>query len=297
MSTHLWDTSFPPPSSTVQVEFGAQSRRGRSRAINEDHYLIMRIGRHQDTLLTSLPETALARRFDEYGYAMIVADGMGGTGEGETASRLAVATLVQLALSFGKWNLRINDVTAREIIARAEVFYRHVDATVHSEGATGPVQGLQSTLTAVFGAGDDLFFAHVGHSRAYLLRRGQLMRLTRDHTVAEGRNARPGLAPLVEVNSSARDLTHILTDSIGMGGLTGPMIDLERFRLHDRDVVLVCSNGLTDVVDEDAVAAVLVSDQSPDDLSARLVDLAIAAGGEDDVTALVGRYHVPSTAG
>ena len=81
---------FPPPSATVQVTFGAQSRRGRSRPINEDHYLVMRIGRHQETLLTSIPDDVVAKRFDEYGYAMVVADGLGGSGSGETASRLGL---------------------------------------------------------------------------------------------------------------------------------------------------------------------------------------------------------------
>src|SRR4051812_33035534 len=71
---------FPPPSSTVQVTFGAQSRRGRSRVVNEDHYLVLRLGRYQETLLTSLPNDAVAARFDEYGYAMVVADGMGDVG-------------------------------------------------------------------------------------------------------------------------------------------------------------------------------------------------------------------------
>ena len=121
---------FPPPSATVQVTFGAQSRRGQSRSVNEDHYLVLRLGRHQETLLTSLPDEAIAARFDEYGYAMVVADGMGGTGAGEAASHLAIATLVYLVRHFGKWNLRIDDAIAREIMARAERFYRHVDSTV-----------------------------------------------------------------------------------------------------------------------------------------------------------------------
>src|SRR5271156_2518114 len=82
---------FPPLSSRVTATFGAQSRRGRMRLVNEDHYLVLRLGRYQETLLTSLPEDAIAQRFDEHGYAMVVADGMGGTGAGEAASHLAIA--------------------------------------------------------------------------------------------------------------------------------------------------------------------------------------------------------------
>jgi serine/threonine protein phosphatase PrpC len=121
---------FPPPSTTVEATFGAQSRRGRSHAINEDHYMVFRLGRYQETLMTSVRDQAIANRFDEYGYAMVVADGTGATGGGEAASRLAIATLIYLVRYFGKWNLRVDDVIAREIMARAERFYRHVDGGV-----------------------------------------------------------------------------------------------------------------------------------------------------------------------
>src|SRR3954452_20152683 len=112
--------SFPPPSVTVQVTFGGRSTRGRSRQVNEDHYLVLRLGRHQETVMTSLPDEVMADRFDEYGYAMVVADGLGASGVGEAASHLAIATLVYLVRHFGKWNLRVDDTVASEIMARAE---------------------------------------------------------------------------------------------------------------------------------------------------------------------------------
>ena len=99
------------------------------------------------------------------------------------------------------------------------------------------------------------------------------------------------MAPLIDVSSTARDLKHILTDTLGMEGEQGPRIDLERCRLDHGDVVLVCTNGLTDTVDEDEVAKVLASDRSPDDQCRTLVNLAAAA--PDDVTALVARYTIP----
>jgi PPM family protein phosphatase len=151
----------------------------------------------------------------------------------------------------------------------------------------------QTTLTATFGAGHDLFFAHVGHSRAYLSRKGHLLRLTRDHTVGRHHSTSVGTAPLVDVNASARDLAHILTDTIGMNGSVGPRIDLERFRLDDDDRVLVCTNGLTDMVDEERIGEVLALEASPDTQCRLLVDLAMAAGGADDATALVARYRMP----
>jgi len=219
VTPRLTSLEFPPPSTTVRVTFGAQSRRGQSRLVNEDHYLILRLSRQQETVMTSLPDEAIAARFDEQGHAMVVADGMGGTGAGEAASHLAIATLVHLVRQFGKWNLRIDDEVAQEMMARAERFYRHVDNTVAYQRRTSVVRTDQTTLTATFGAGNDLFFAHVGHSRAYLFRRGHLMRLTRDHTVGRHQSTVP-IAPLVDVNAAARDLSHILTDTIGMNGST-----------------------------------------------------------------------------
>jgi serine/threonine protein phosphatase PrpC len=284
---------FPPLSALVRVDFGAQSRRGLFHSVNEDHYLIIELGRHQKTLLTSLPEAVVAKRFEEFGYGMIVADGFGGTGTGESASRLALSTLVHLMLHFGKWNLRIDDQIAREVLARAERFYRHVDSAVVHQSTKGPVTGLQTTLTAVFGAGRDLFFAHVGHSRAYLFRKGHLLRLTHDHTIGRRHASTVPVAALVDVNAAARDLKHIILETIGMSGGSGPTIDLERFQVDDDDRVLLCTNGLTDMVDEDAIAVVLGKTEPSDEQCRKLVDLAVAAGGEDDVTVLVGHYHVP----
>ncbi len=173
---------------------------------------------------------------------------------------------------------------------RAERFYRHIDSTVKLRRGAGGLRPEQTTLTATFGAGNDLFFAHVGHSRAYLLRDGHLLRLTRDHTLG----ARPlsAAARFFEVNAARRDRSHVLTDTIGMPGLQGPRIDIERFRLCDDDRVLVCTNGLTDAVDDAAIAKCLSTDESPDAQCRALVDLAMAAGGEDDVTALVARYRL-----
>jgi PPM family protein phosphatase len=280
-----------PLSASVDVVLGARSHRGRLHPVNEDHYLVIRLSRHQNTLFTSVPE--VAARFDEYAYAMVVADGMGGTGAGEAASRLAIATLVFLVRHFGKWNLRVDDAIAREIMARAERFYRHIDSSVMYQRQHGVVATNQTTLTAAFSAGDDLFFAHVGHSRAYLFRAGQLLPLTRDHTVTRRRAGRGRTAPMVPVTDAARDLKHVLTDAIGLSGPGGPDIDIERTHLEDNDRVLVCTNGLTDAVDEARIGAILASDRSPADQCEELVDRALTSGADDDVTALVARYRIP----
>jgi serine/threonine protein phosphatase PrpC len=279
----------PPPGVNVQVEFGAASRRSALRPVNEDHYLILRLGRHQETLMTSLPERDAPLRFEEYGYAMLVADGLGGTGAGELASRLAIGTLVHLATRFGRWNVRIDDNIAREVMDRAERFYRGVDSTLLYKSLDEAPE-LQTTLTVAYSAGRDLFLAHVGHSRAYLFRNQQFVRLTEDHTLT---NVRGGSRPFVSISVTARDLHHVLTESLGTADLAGPKIDIDRLRLADGDIVLLCTNGLTDMVGEDQIGDVLRSARPSGEQSATLVNLAVDAGGDDDVTALVARYRIP----
>jgi PPM family protein phosphatase len=282
---------FRPPSSLVEVEFGAASHPGLRRPTSDDHYLIVELGRHQSTIATSLPAGTVPDRFDEQGYGMVVADGMGPDGP-ELASRLALATLVQLVLHYGKWSIRVNERTAWEFVQRAERFYRKVDQTVTEASQTHPaLAGMSTTLTAACSAGDELFVVHVGHSRAYLYRGGLLTRLTRDQTLAQ-RRADTGRTFPTEF--AAHDLRHVLTDAIG--GLAGePDIEIQNYLLMDGDLVFLCTNGLTDLVDDDRIAAVLRERHSqPLDAQCQtLVDLALERGGPDNITALLARYRIP----
>ena len=103
--------AFPPLSALVQADIGASARRRGAASAGSDHYLVLKLGRNQETLLTSLPPEAIPKRFDESAYGMVVADGMGSLAD--VASGLSVAGLLQLALRFGRWNLRVDDQLAR----------------------------------------------------------------------------------------------------------------------------------------------------------------------------------------
>jgi PPM family protein phosphatase len=285
----MHNDDFPPLSSLVHVQFGSRSHPGVRRATNDDHYLIVRTGRYMETVATSLPEGAAPERFDEFGFGMVVADGLGGVGS-ERASRLAVSTLAHLAVHRGRWNVRVDEQTASEIVQQAERFYRQVDETVSAAAGSHPaLADMATTMTAAYSGGDELFIVHVGHSRAYLYRDGWLTKVTRDQTLAQRllETGRPAPTEL-----AARDLRHILTDAIG--GLAGEAdIQIESFRLFDNDIVMLCTNGLTDLVNDDQIAAVLASDRQPDDLCQALVDLALQQGGTDNVTVVLGRYRIP----
>ena len=113
LSPLLGTQAFMPSSALAQVEIGAQSQIGTSRAYNDEHYLALRLRRSQETIATSLAIADLPPHFDEYGYVLLLADGLGGTGSGAVASRVAVSALAHLALHYGHWNVRIDDRTAR----------------------------------------------------------------------------------------------------------------------------------------------------------------------------------------
>jgi len=270
-----------PPHAEVEVEFGAHTHRGANRTVNTDHFLVMRLGRLQETVLTSLPEYQIPPRFDEFGYGMFIADGEGVSGE--AASRIAIATLVHLIVYFGKWNVRINESVAEEVKNRADRFYRSIDSTLAQAGQPHPIP-MQTTLTAVVTAGSELFFAHVGNTRAYLLRRGKLTRLTRDEAAPAGTLGR---APaIVDATATGPDLDRALQAA------PGPKIDIERVGIRDGDAILLCTNGVTDVVDDAKLAKALAQRKRPDEQCRALVDLGVAHGGTDDMTALLGYYRI-----
>ncbi len=221
--------------------------------------------------MTNLLEGAVPPRFEEFGYGMVIADGMGLAGG--VASQAAIITLAHMAVHIGRWNLRIDERIGREVMDRLNRIFRGVDSTVFQAGQLSMTE-LKTTLTGGFIAGSDLLLAHSGHSRAYLFRDGGLLRLTRDHSVPGGATNEEG------------------TTAIGIGGLSGPNIDVRRCGLLDNDVVLLCTNGLTDVVNDARIEETLRWHSSPDGQCRTLVDLVTDAGGQDDVTVVAARYRM-----
>jgi PPM family protein phosphatase len=290
MSPILRPEDYRPLSATVEVEIAGRTHPGTLRSINTDHYLVIRLSRRQETLLSSLAKADLPRTFDEGGYIMMVADGLGEAGSGAIASRLALSTFAHLAIHFGHWNVRVDAATAADIVDQYEAAYARLnEAVIQRARATPELASMATTLTAAYSAGDELFLVHVGNSRAYLFRDGHLTQMSSDQTLAQHMSENGGPAP---VERATEDLRHILTETIG-GRLGGPRIQVEHFRLWDGDRVLLCTDGLTDQVDEDRIADVLTPYRRLDEQCQALVDLAIEAGGKDNVTAVMAQYSIP----
>jgi protein phosphatase len=282
---------FDPLSAAVALEIAAVSVCGRLRPHNTDHYLAIRLSRGLETLVTSLAKADRPNGFEEYGYAMFVADGIGSQGEGARASRAALSALAYLAIHYGKWNVRADPDTAADIRKQIQFFYSRADHTLRQASLEFPGASLTTSLTMVAVAGADLFFANVGHSKAFLFRAGGLIQLTTNHRLKQERfeTRRPSA-----LEHAKRDLNHVMTKTVG-GGPGQAAVDIEHTQLVSSDRLLLCTNGLTDVVSEDEIADALALRRRPADDCQQLVDLAVSGGSNDDVTAMVADYRLRST--
>ncbi len=270
--------------SLLRVDVGALSHPGKVRVRNEDHYLALRLYRSRETLATNLPEGDLPPRADQTGYVLVVADGIGGRSGGEHASRRAIGALIEIATRIPDWILRVDDILAGELMQRAEGYFGQVDAILEAEAAADPaLSGMGTTMTMVYLLDRDLLVAHVGDSRAYRYRDGALSRLTQDQTMAQAL-ADAGVIAAEEVKSHRQ--RHILTGALGAKS-GAPRVELGRHELRDGDRVLVASDGLTELVPDEAIAKILRRESDPAAAAAALVAAALDEGGTDNVTVLV----------
>jgi len=285
-----------PFSSLVAIDFGANTHVGNVRTNNEDAYIIYRAGRYWEKLKTSLEAHDLPDRSDEMGYGMAVADGMGGAASGEVASNLALRVLVSLILNAAKWALKLDNPETREkelqdVKESAEAYFGKVDKALMEYMEAYPrLKGMGTTLTGAYSFGDDLFILHIGDSRAYLFRQNKLKLLTHDQTAAQAL-ADSGAISAEEV--STHRLRHVLTSCLG--GQEGRIeMEIRHLRLIDADRLLLCSDGLTDMVTEPEIAEALRATTESEKACQALVDLALQKGGKDNVTVAMARYGIPS---
>jgi PPM family protein phosphatase len=292
ISPSAGETKQPKPASTdVRAEVGAISHTGRVRSHNEDHFLVSRVSRQQTIIETNMPPDSLPEYTGEDGYLYIVADGMGGMAAGEVASRLAISTSLKLFQNSERWGFRVNHRVARELFDRVSDDLREIDRTLTEHGATDRrLLGMGTTLTAAYSMGIDLFIIHLGDSRVYLFRNGVLRQLTKDHTVAQAM-ADAGYIPPDQVRRHVK--RNALTNFLG--GHNGKVkADLRWLRLSDGDRLLLCSDGLNEMVDDVTIAGILAKNDDPRVASLRLLDEALARGGKDNVTIIVARYQITS---
>lgn len=275
--------STPRPPFVVRG-FGL-SDQGKVRSTNEDHFAIAELARtlhiHQSTLPQSKSQYSSHR-----GHVFLVADGVGGNAAGEVASGLSVESIEDFLLNTLR---RFSNLQAHEeqnALKELQSALVQADARLFAETAKHPQwRGMATTLTLAFAVDWRLFVAHAGDSRCYLFSRGKLQQLTQDHTlVAE--MIRSGLN--LEDNGAHHPFRHVVTNILG-GNEPGVRVELHSLDLHPEDMVLLCSDGLTEMVADEQIASILREEPDPRRASERLVAEAIEAGGRDNVTVIVAR--------
>jgi protein phosphatase len=240
---------------------------------------------------TNVPADMVPDRFEESGYSMVVADGVGGEAAGEVASSMAISVGLNLALNSPKWNLRMTREEVQENMEKWRRRFRQIDYILTERADADPaLAGMGTTLTVACSVGTDLMLYHLGDSRGYLLRHGKLHRLTRDHTMAQD------LADMGRINPEEVEthrLRHMLTRALGRSG-GAVEVEIQHVHLMDGDRVLLCTDGLTDMVAEDDIAALLNQTPRSVDACQALLQRALDTGGRDNVTVAVARYTIPT---
>ena len=272
----------------ARVEFGGMTHVGKVRPNNEDHFLIARLCKSVQVLQTSLPQEEDPDLADLEAFLILVADGLGGAAAGEHASAVVIREAKKYALLAAKWFFSQDDPNEDVRMRLLREGLERIDRQLVSEAeGHAALTGMGSTLTAACSFGADLFLVHVGDSRAYLFRNDELEQLTTDHTLAQ-RLVDSGLLSPDSLRTSR--VRHVLTNALGAE--EGVVPETEKLRLADGDRLLICSDGLTEMLSDKQIAEVLRSHPRSTDASNALIEAALDRGGKDNVTVVVAAYAI-----
>jgi PPM family protein phosphatase len=277
---------MPTPARALTVKAFGITDKGKVRTSNEDQFLIAELTKSMRVWQTSLPEQRM-QVGEEHAHLFVVADGMGGHQAGEQASGLAVVAIEQYTLNTFKWFLGSTGSDAQKVLAQFQSAISQADARILEKSAEHPeLSGMGTTVTMAFNLGAQLCVVHVGDSRAYLYRDGQLDQITQDHTVT-AEMVRSGVLRPDEV--AGHRLRHVITNVVG-GPEIGVTVEAHALDVQAGDRVLLCSDGLTEMVTNDAIAAALHAEASPELAAKMLLSQASEAGGRDNITVLIVRF-------
>ena len=279
---------FTVPQPKLHVEVAGGTHQGKMRSRNEDHHAVIRRTRFAEMLSTNLPSDGWSFTRDD-AYILIVADGVGGAASGDHASRLAVQTVLGLAERASSWIMKYHELEFDSFRARVEAYVAQIQQEFLDHARREPaLRSMGTTLTAAVVLPPHALVVQIGDSRAYCLRDKQLQQLTRDQTLAQDM-LDEGAAP-----EEARRYGNVLTNSLG-GGASSVRAEIVHVELQANDRLMLCSDGLTDMVDDDTIAQVL-QDAEPRVACDQLIDRALDAGGKDNVTVIVCALGAPEDA-
>jgi protein phosphatase len=284
----------PEPERQLRVRNFGLTDSGRVRPANEDHFLIAELTRGLHVRQSSVPQPSVQpaclprppMESDGTGHLLVVADGMGGHRAGEYASRLTVQALVKSLGARPEGAVRLRGPEGETLVRNFHDAIEQAQRILFAEGARHPeCRGMGTTLTLAYVSGRDLFVAHVGDSRCYLLRGGELRRLTQDHTMTEEMLRLGVIRP---AQAATHIYRHVVTNCLG-GSEPALRVEMHRTELEPGDVLLLCSDGLTDMVPDERIRDILLAEPNPEEACASLVAEANEQGGKDNITVVLAR--------
>jgi protein phosphatase len=260
----------------AQVEVFARTEVGCVRKRNEDAFVVVNLATREVGLHFGERVQALTTA----GTLIAVCDGMGGAAAGEVASAIAAKTVGETMLTHSPFPT-IEGATQALLTAVTAV-----NNAIREAAAADPMHhGMGTTMTAALAFGPELVIAHVGDSRAYLRRGRALTQLTTDHSIVGQLIAAGRLQP-----DQARNYEHrnVLLQALGVQPRVGPEVVVAQLRAGD--VLLLCSDGLTGPLPDEAIVELMLRYQDPVRCCRALTEAACAAGGPDNVTVAIARF-------
>lgn len=269
---------FAEERQTLRVEVAAATHVGKVRERNEDHYAVLRRTRGCEMLLTNL--THDHEFIDDHAYVLMVADGIGGSRFGDLASELAIETLLQAARQATSWLMKFKDLDAQDCRARIGAYVDQIQDAFRQRGLADPEKSqMGTTLTGAYLVPPHAVISHIGDSRAYLFRDGKLTQITRDQTLSQA------FVDAGVEKEKVQMFGNVLMNSLG-GRRDEVEVEVLHIELEANDQLLICSDGLSDMVEEDSIASILAENKLQPACD-RLVKSALDAGGKDNITVIV----------
>lgn len=276
------------------IDAAGMTNLGLAREGNEDAFLIATLQRSLVVHEASATAQNVGFHGSVAGTLLMVADGMGGEGGGDVASRVAVQTVASYLLNVMPWAspavVPTGEVSSADVGAQLSSALVVGDSCVKLAAQRSSTPHMGTTLTMALVLWPALYVAHVGDTRCYLLREGQFSRLTTDHTLAQ-----KVLDDAVEAVAPDSQLHHLLWNSLG-GSKNLPEPQIVKLELKAGDHLLLCSDGLTKHVSDPEILAALSTGEPNAAKCARLIELANAGGGSDNVTVLVANVPLSTPA-
>ncbi|HZS46023.1 MAG TPA: Stp1/IreP family PP2C-type Ser/Thr phosphatase [Blastocatellia bacterium] len=266
----------------INIAVYASTDVGRVRQGNEDNFLVLNLSTAETwTADEEAPPTPDLLAFSQnyYGTVVAVSDGMGGALAGEVASNLAVHTVRDRMLEYQK-DEPFKKLSFSE---RLRLSVEQANSLIHSESIQNPqYAGMGATFTGAGLINDELYVAQIGDSRAYLIRGGQIQQMTRDQSL---------VGSLVEAGHITEEEaeTHAYRNVIlqALGATPSINVDVRRLKGQPRDVLLLCSDGLSGKVRSPEMLEIVTSAESLKDACAALIAKANERGGEDNITVVL----------